>query len=276
MAVQEVLSPTYELGLVAVSFLISAFGAYAALAASTLVRSERGGVKRVNAAFAGVALGGVGIWSMHFLGMLAWNPGMAVGYGLTGTLLSLAVAVGVSAFALGYMAAARFSYRRLAVAGPAAGLGVSLMHFMGMGSMSFGGYLDWNWAMVTLAVLVAIVAATAALWLAFHVRRTLHRVVAAFVMAAAVCSMHYTGMAAADVVCTTASRFERMHGLLYGDEFRVLVIVVALGAAIIVAFDVFMQRVAARGIASPARPVREVPRLRAGATPPRAARSPPG
>lgn len=250
MAVQEVLSPTYELGLVAVSFLISAFGAYAALAASTLVRSERGGVNRVNAAFAGVALGGVGIWSMHFLGMLAWNPGMAVGYGLTGTLLSLAVAVGVSAFALGYMAAARFSYRRLAVAGPAAGLGVSLMHFMGMGSMSFGGYLDWNWAMVTLAVLIAIVAATAALWLAFHVRRTLHRVVAAFVMAAAVCSMHYTGMAAADVVCTTASRFERMHGLLYGDEFRVLVIVVALGAAIIVAFDVFMQRVAARGMSA--------------------------
>lgn len=250
MAVQEVLSPTYNLGLVAVSFLISAFGAYAALAASTLMRSERGGVNRINAAFAGVALGGVGIWSMHFLGMVAWNPGMAVGYGLAGTLMSLAVAVGASAFALGYMASARFSWRRLAVAGPAAGLGVSLMHFMGVGSMSFGGYLDWNWAIVSLAVLIAIAAATAALWLAFHVRRTLHRVAAAFVMAAAVCSMHYTGMAAADVVCTTTSRFERVHGLLYGDEILVLVIVIALGAAVIVAFDVFMQRVTARGVSA--------------------------
>lgn len=247
MAVQEVVSPTYDLTLVVVSFLLSAFGAYAALAASTLVRSERGGVNRLNAAFAGVALGGVGIWSMHFLGMLAWDTGMAVGYGLAGTLLSLAVAVGVSAFALGYMASARFSYRRLAVAGPVAGIGVSVMHFMGMASMSFGGYLDWNGAMVVAAVLIGVAAATAALWLAFHVRRTLHRVVAAFVMAAAVCAMHYTGMAAADVVCTTANRFERVHGLLYGDEFRVLVIVVALGAGLIVAFDVFMQRVTARG-----------------------------
>lgn len=246
MAVEEVLSTRYDMTLVAVSFLISAFGSYAALAASTLVRAKGGGVNRVNAAFAGLALGGVGIWSMHFLGMLAWETGMAVGYGLAGTLLSLAVAVAVSAFALGYMAAGEFSYRRLAIAGPVAGLGVSLMHFMGMGSMNFGGRLDWNWGLAVAAVLIAVVAASAALWLAFHVRSTLHRVAAAFVMAIAVCTMHYTGMAAADVVCTTVNRFDRVHGLLYGEEFRLLVILVALGAGTIVAFDVFMQRATAR------------------------------
>lgn len=246
MAVEEVLSTRYDTTLVVVSFLISAFGAHAALAASTLVRAKGGGVNRLNAAFAGVALGGVGIWSMHFLGMLAWETGMAVGYGLVGTLLSLLVAVGVSAFALGYMAAAEFSWRRLAVAGPIAGLGVSVMHFMGMGSMSFGGYLAWNWALVLLAVLIAVVAASAALWLAFHVRSSLHRIAAALVMAAAVCTMHYTGMAAADVVCTTTNRFERMHGLLYGEDFRLLVILVALGAGLIVGFDVFMQRFTSR------------------------------
>lgn len=247
MAIEEVLTTRYDTTLVVVSFLISAFGAHAALAASTLVRAKGGGINRLNAVFAGVALGGVGIWSMHFLGMLAWDTGMAIGYGLAGTLLSLIVAVGVSAFALGYMAAGPFSYRRLALAGPLAGLGVSAMHFMGMASMSFGGYLAWNWPLVLLAVLIAVAAATAALWLAFHVRRALHRIAAALVMATAVCTMHYTGMAAADVVCTTANRFERLHGLLYGEEFRVLVILVALGAALIVAFDVFMQRVTARG-----------------------------
>ena len=247
MAVQQVLSPSYDLSLVVVSFLISAFGAYAALAASTLVRSERGSVNKLNAAFAGVALGGVGIWSMHFLGMLAWDTGMAVGYGLLGTLVSLFVAVGVSAIALGYMAAEAFSYRRLAIAGPLAGAGVSLMHFMGMGSMRFGGYLDWNGALVASAVLIAVAAASAALWLAFHVRDTRHRVAAAFVMAAAVCAMHYTGMAAADVVCTTEDRFARVPGFLYGNDLRMLVIVVAIGAGILVAFDVFMQRVVFRG-----------------------------
>lgn len=246
MAVPQIMSPGYDLTLVGVSFLLSAFGAYAALAASTLVRGAQGRVDRLNAAFAGIALGGVGIWSMHFIGMMAWQPGVAVGYGLAGTLVSLVVAVGASSFALGYMASARFSYRRLAVAGPAAGLGVSVMHFMGMASMGFGGYLDWNASMVLLAVLIAVVAASAALWLAFHVRRTLHRVVAAFVMAAAVCTMHYTGMAAAEVVCTSANRFERVPGLLYGSEFQLLVIMVAMGAALIVAFDVFMQRATAR------------------------------
>lgn len=246
MAVQDVLSPSYDLTLVAVSFFVSACGAYAALGASTLMRDPRGGLDRLNAVFAGVALGGVGIWAMHFLGMMAWQPGLAVGYGLWGTLLSLVAAVGASGVALGYMASARFSWRRLAVAGPLAGLGVSAMHFLGMASMSFGGFLDWNWPLVTLAVLIAVVAASAALWLAFHVRRTAHRVAASFVMAAAVCTMHYTGMAAADVVCTTANRFERLQGLLYGDEFRVLVIGVAVGAALLIAFDVFMQRVTAR------------------------------
>ncbi len=246
MAVPQTLPSGFDLSLVAVSFLISALGAYAALAASSLVRDAGGRVNRLNAAFAGVALGGVGIWSMHFLGMIAWQPGVAVGYGLAGTLLSLVVAVLASALALGYMASAKFSYRRLAVAGPTAGIGVSLMHFLGMASMSFGGYLDWSPLLVLVAVMIAVVAASAALWLAFHVRRPLHRVGAAFVMAAAVCAMHYTGMAAADVVCTTANRFERLPGLLYGDEFRLMVILVAVGAAAIVAFDVFLQRVVAR------------------------------
>lgn len=242
MAVQELLTPRYDPMLVAVSFLISAGGAYAALAASTLMREPGGGVSKVNAAFAGLALGGVGIWSMHFLGMMAWQPGLAVGYELGGTLLSLLVAVAASGVALGYMAAAPFSARRLAVAGPLAGLGVSAMHFLGMASMSFGGVLDWQPGMVALAVTIAVVAASAAIWLAFHVRRASHRVAAAFVMAGAVCAMHYTGMAAAQVVCTTSNRFERFGGLLYGDEFRLLVVAVSVGAALLIAFDVFLQR----------------------------------
>lgn len=243
MAIQEVLSTGYDTAWVVVSFLVSACGAFAALSAATLVREGRRGVNWVNAGFAGLALGGVSIWSMHFIGMMAWETGVAVGYQLFGTLLSLVVAVLASGFALGYMAMERFSYRRLAVAGPAAGLGVSAMHFMGMASMGFNGYLTWNWAIVALAVLIAVVAATAALWLAFHIRRTSHRVGAALVMACAVCTMHYTGMAAADVVCTTTNRFARLPGLLYGDDFRALVMLVALGAAVFVAVDAFVQRV---------------------------------
>lgn len=237
----EILDPTYDLLLVVASFFVSALGAYAALAAASVVRKADGRVSRLNATLAGLALGGVGIWSMHFLGMLAWDAGIAVGYRPVETAVSFVAAVAASAIALGYMAAGEFSYRRLAVAGPLTGLGVSAMHFLGMGSMRFGGYLDWNLAVVALAIGIAVAAASAALWLAFHTRSRAHRVGAALLMATAVCTMHYTGMAAADVVCTTADRALRLPGLLYGGDLQTLVIVLAVSAALLVGMDALFQ-----------------------------------
>ncbi|HSI50408.1 MAG TPA: MHYT domain-containing protein [Ideonella sp.] len=241
MALQS-LVPSYDPSLVAASFVISAVGAYSALAPASLVRGQRGLVSRLNALLAGLALGGVGIWSMHFLGMLAWKTSVAVGYQPLWTWLSLAAAVLASAAALGYLASGPFSYRRLAVAGPLTGMGVSVMHFLGMASMQFGGFLLWNWSMVALAVGIAVVAATAALWLAFHVRSVAHRVAASLVMAAAVCAMHYTGMAAANAICETSNLLGRLGGLLYNDELQFLVITVAACVSTMVAADAFLQR----------------------------------
>lgn len=248
----ELLSTSFELPLVALSLLVSFCGAYSALAAATHIRREAGGINRFNAALAGLALGGVGIWAMHFLGMEAWQTGMAMGYGVIGTVLSLLVAVLASTLALGYMAAADFSWRRLAVAGPLAGLGVSVMHFVGMDAMRFGGYLDWHLGLTALAVLIAVVAASAALWLTFHVRRATHRVAAAALMATAVCSMHYTGMAAADVVCTTTDRYARLAGLMYSEDMKLLVALVSLAIALLVGLDALMQRLQQqRGLGTP-------------------------
>ncbi|MCP5272673.1 MAG: histidine kinase [Burkholderiaceae bacterium] len=238
----EILPTTYVNWLVVASFVVSALGAYVALTAARFMRDRRGRVSRLNALLAGVALGGVGIWSMHFLGMLAWDAGLALGYRLGETLLSLLIAVGVSALALGYMAAGSFTARRVLVAGPLAGLGVAAMHFIGMASVRFGGFLQWDAGLVALAVGIAVVAATAALWLAFGPGQRIPRTASALVMAAAVCTMHYTGMAAADVVCTTADRAAKIPGLLYGDELAMLVVAVALSAAVVIAADLMVQR----------------------------------
>lgn len=238
----EILPTAYVDWLVVASFVVSALGAYVALGVTRVMRDRRGGVSRLNALLAGVALGGVGIWSMHFLGMLAWDAGLALGYRWGETLLSLLIAVGVSALALGYIAAGPFTWRRLLVAGPLAGLGVAAMHFMGMASVRFGGFLQWDAGLVVLAVGIAVVAATAALWLAFGPGQRVPRSLSALVMAAAVCTMHYTGMAAADVVCTTADRAAKVAGLLYGDELAMLVVAVAVGAAVIIAADLMVQR----------------------------------
>jgi len=243
----EILPTSFLHWLVVASFAVSALGSYVALGAARVMRERRGGVSRVNAVLAGVALGGVGIWSMHFLGMLAWDAGLALGYRLSETLLSLLIAVGVSSLALGYIAAGPFTWRRLLVAGPLAGLGVAAMHFMGMASVRFGGFLQWDGGLVLLAVGIAVVAATAALWLAFGPGQRIPRGLSALVMAAAVCTMHYTGMAAADVVCTTADRAAKVAGLLYGDELAMLVMSVAIGAVVIIAADLMFQRLSRVG-----------------------------
>jgi NO-binding membrane sensor protein with MHYT domain len=178
---------------------------------------------------------------MHFLGMLSYKVPLAMGYAWLELVVSLLAAVVVSALAIGYMAARPFSGWRLAVAGPLTGAGVTLMHYLGMSGMRFGGYFEWSMNLVLLSIVIAIAAATAALWLAFHTPRRLYRIAASFVMAAAVCAMHYTGMAAATVVCTTANRSAVLPGLIRPSELGLIITVVAFGVAAMVALDVLVQ-----------------------------------
>src|SRR5262245_44229331 len=161
----ELLPVSYDLAMVILSWLVSAVGAFTALSAVGRARRPNGSIDHFNVILAGVALGGVGIWSMHFIGMIAWKVDLGVGYRLFETMLSLVAAVVVSALALGYVARDA-SIRRLLVAGPLAGIGVTVMHYMGMYSMRFYGYFEWDWNTVGVSALIAMTAATAALWLA--------------------------------------------------------------------------------------------------------------
>ena len=138
---------SYDLSMIILSSLVSGIGAFTALSAIDRAReSTTGGVDRFDVVFAGVALGGVGISSMHFIGMLAWKVDLGVGYRLLETMVSLVAAVMVSALALGFVAAGPATLRRLLVAGPLAGIGVTIMHYLGMYSMRFYGYFECDWA----------------------------------------------------------------------------------------------------------------------------------
>lgn len=251
---QEVLAATFDTGWVAISFIVSVIGAHTALwVAPSAAGRQHGQVNWFNAALSGLALGGVGIWSMHFLGMLAYDVPLAVGYRLFELVVSLVAAVAVSTLAIGYLSAQAFSWQRLLIAGPLAGLGVAVMHYLGMYGMRFGGYFAWDMAIVALSVLIAVVAATAALWLAFHTRGAALRAAAALLMGAAVCTMHYTGMAAASVICTTANRRALLPDLLRPDDLGTAVAIVAIGVATMVAGDVALQRWNANGQGNPAK-----------------------
>ncbi|MDC0771386.1 MHYT domain-containing protein [Streptomyces sp. HD] len=148
----------------------------------------------------GAASIGCGIWTMHFIAMIGFQVEEArIRYDTGLTVLSLAVAVvvvGIGVFIVGYRGAGRGA---LSCAGVITGLGVAAMHYLGMAALRLDGTIQYDTPAVGLSVLIAIVAATAALWAAVTVRGFLTSLGASLVMGVAVSGMHYTGMAAVSV-----------------------------------------------------------------------------
>ena len=192
---------SYDPGLVLASLVMAMLASYTALDMAARVSAAQGRAARLWLGGGSVAMG-VGIWSMHFLGMLAFRLPIPMGYDPTITFLSLLIAIVSSAFALWMVCQKALSNRRLAGGALLMGAGVCGMHYTGMAAMEMHPgirYIPWLFA---LSVVIAVAASGAALWIAFHLRRrTGHvkwlRAGAAVVMGLAIAGMHYTGMAAA-------------------------------------------------------------------------------
>ncbi|MCG0286262.1 MHYT domain-containing protein [Streptomyces sp. PSAA01] len=143
---------------------------------------------------------GSGIWTMHFIAMMGFHvKETPVGFDIPTTLLSLLVAivvVGIGVFMVGYRGVSRGV---LLSAGGFTGLGVAGMHYIGMSAMRMQGHLEYSVPTVLLSVLIAVVAATAALWAAVTIHGFRASLGSSMVMGVAVTGMHYTGMAAVSV-----------------------------------------------------------------------------
>ncbi|WP_053849152.1 MHYT domain-containing protein [Streptomyces sp. NRRL B-24085] len=148
----------------------------------------------------GAASIGCGIWTMHFIAMMGFRVvETRVRYDAGLTVLSLAVSivvVGVGVFIVGYRGASTLT---LSFAGVITGLGVAAMHYLGMAALHLDGTVRYDAAVVALSVVIAIVAATAALWAAVTIRGFLTSLGASLIMGIAVTGMHYTGMSAVSV-----------------------------------------------------------------------------
>ena len=184
--------------LVALSVVVAMAASFAALDLAGRVRASAS--RRAAGAWlatAALALGG-GIWSMHFVGMLAFSLPVAVTHDPGLTVLSLVVAVLVTG--LGFAAAWRRGgrgRRNLVLGGLLMGCGIAAMHYTGMAAMRVPADLRYDRAVVGASLLIAVGAATAALWLARRDATPWRRLGAAAIMGLAIAGMHYTGMAAA-------------------------------------------------------------------------------
>lgn len=186
--------------LIAISYLVAFIASFVALdSAGKIPLSSRKAALFWRMA-GGISLG-IGIWSMHFIGMLSMQMPMMMRYDFWLTLASLGVAVIASTTALDIaVAGKKRSLFRPIVATAILSAGVVSMHYIGMAALMLDGSIIWDRRIVGLSVVIAVVASGTALWLAFRLRDKgvfIERLLAALVMAAAICAMHYTGMSAA-------------------------------------------------------------------------------
>lgn len=184
----------YSLLLVATSFLVSVLGAFTALMLSRHIATADGHISLGWLGLAGLVMGGCAIWAMHFIGMLAYKPGVAVTYDTNMTLLSLALPVIFTTVGLYVVHRFQGTLAWLA-SGTVMGLGVAAMHYTGMAALRMPAAMSHDQTLVAVSVVIAIVASIAALRIAVHWRGAL-RHTSSLVMGVAVCGMHYTGMAA--------------------------------------------------------------------------------
>jgi len=205
---------TYIFLLVLVSYAIASFGSYTGLTLATRLFNAPTLQKKRLLHWAGAFALGSGIWSMHFIGMLAYRMRMEVHYAPWLTALSMVIAVIVAWFVLQITQVAILSVRRIAVSAILLGLGICAMHYTGMAAMQMRADLRYIPNLFLLSVIIAIAASSAALWIVFTLGRhsgrgqIAWRGIAALVMGAAICGMHYTGMAAAVFIPYADCRFD--------------------------------------------------------------------
>jgi NO-binding membrane sensor protein with MHYT domain len=178
-------------------YVLACVGSLIGLGAAAQARATNDPGRRLRwLVIASVAIG-TGIWLMHFIAMLGFDvPDAPVRYEPMVTAFSAMmsiVVVGVGIFIAGY---GRRSGGRVLAGGVFTGGGVAAMHYTGMAAMRIPGTIGYDTSLVAASVLVAVIAATVALWFTVSIDGWWPRVLAAAVMGMAVTGMHYTGMSA--------------------------------------------------------------------------------
>jgi NO-binding membrane sensor protein with MHYT domain/CheY-like chemotaxis protein len=196
------MTPTYSPWLVFISIVVASLASYTALDLASRISASRGAAARAWLVGGAISMG-TGIWSMHFIGMLAVRLPIPLGYEWGQTIASLAIAICSSLFALFIVNTSILTWRRLAVSGTIMGLGIASMHYVGMAALDMAPAIRWDFPVVALSIAIAIGASTAALWAAYRLRGDSRwsrhgRLGSALIMGLAIYGMHYTGMAAAN------------------------------------------------------------------------------
>jgi PAS domain S-box-containing protein len=197
----------YNYGMVTLSLFIAILASFMSLQLvteqTTLVSKAK---KQLMLLIGSLAFGG-GIWSMHFIGMIAFDLCTVVDYNVTLTFFSMLPSIGASWVALNHLQKNHTGFKPLFLSGVLVGIGIGAMHYTGMASMQMAPLLRYDLSLFLLSIIIAISLAILSLWIRsallnvwYQARDWQANLIASVVMGAAIAGMHYTGMASARFV----------------------------------------------------------------------------
>jgi PAS domain S-box-containing protein len=206
---QAALNGTYDLVLVGISILVAVFAAYAALDLAGRITAARGKT-RIAWLGGGASVMGLGVWSMHFVGMISFELPVPMSYAVPPTLLSLVFAITASGIALFIVSRETMGVFQIVWGSVFMASGILGMHYIGMEGMRMPATISYDPLIVTLSAIVALISSLAALWLAHRLRRAptgdakvlALKLGSALALGFGISGMHYTGMAAASFIPT--------------------------------------------------------------------------
>ena len=237
----SLLLPTgYDTLLVCLSIVIAALASYTAIDIAGRVSATQGRSQLIWLLCGAVTMG-VGIWSMHFIGMLAFRMPVYVHYSFAKVLISVLPAVISSGLALYVVSRTKLSWISLTISSLLMGCGIAAMHYAGMSAMNINATAHYDYKIVGLSVGIAIAVALAALSILFQLReenvpqQTAKKILASLLMGAAIPTMHYTGMAAVSFTPTekTFSNAAISNALQAPADATLLASMTVIGAIII-------------------------------------------
>ncbi len=199
---------SYDFWLVSLSVLIAILSSFIGLQVSEFAATSTNKIRRhVSLASGAIALGG-GVWSMHFIGMLAFSLCTQIEYDWGITLASMFPSLLASWLALSILSQTRIQKKQLVIGGILVGAGIGTMHYLGMAAMQMAPLLRYDIGLFITSIVVAVGLAILALWIKFALLRYAEKkhshlfttLIASLVMGSAISGMHYTGMAAARFV----------------------------------------------------------------------------
>src|SRR2546428_1939608 len=226
-----VLVGSYDYRLVALPVVIAVLASYGGLDLAGRVPSAQGKARLLWLNGGAVAMG-FGIWSMHYIGMLAFRLPIPVQYDWPTVLLSLVAAIVASGIALFVVSRQEMGVIRAVLGSILMGSGIAAMHYTGMAAMRLPAMCHYSFALVTLSVVLAIVISLVALFLTFYFRGettawSWRKILSALVMGAAIPVMHYTGMAAASFTASPSEHQDLSHAVNVSSLSAAGIVIVA-------------------------------------------------